>query len=552
MAIVSETIKNIIDLKQEDINNRKKGKKFKGGLLSNRDIAEQILGNRKAESTVRRIWREYCLKGYYRGYTGSSPIAGGTYSEPKELQGSFKGKRFVFTSAQNNTFSHKPFVDSLLHYVDYIGAELVVGTFSYNKNGFQNGIKDKKDDWIDARLEPFICNEQRRITKGLVWCGELNILPTAAAPLTGFKNYCGADSVIIPHAKHAAESVATTPCVDTKIMYTTGAATLANYVEKTAGQKGKWWHTIGAVVVEVDEEGDWFVRQINCVGDTGEFQDLNTVVNPSGVKGIQTSVAGIQWGDIHANTLSEDIKKVNWGSKGIAETLNPDVQFAHDCLNFSDPNGHHTRDDPYYRFSAFVNGTPTIEDEVKSTYSIIDKMAEFGEVVVVESNHDLHLEQYLKQGCYKKDPRNALFFLRMQTLNYEAIARGEKLQTFKTACEMVNGTIPNNVRFLKTDESYNFCGIECGVHSHNGANGSKGSINGYANMGVRFNIGHSHSFGIKGPVFQAGVCMVQEDSGYAKGPSSWSITHILTYGNGKRTGLTLKWSDEQQRWKWRA
>lgn len=551
MALENHIIQEIIDLKQQDESNRLSNK-FKGKLLSNRDIAEQVLGTRGAESTVRRVWKKYHKQGHYKGVTGSNPIAGGTYSEPKELQGNFKGKRFVFTSAQNNTFSHKPFVDSLLHYVNHVGAELVVGTFSYNKNGFQNGVKDKKEDWIDSRLKPFICNEQKRVAKGLVWCGELNILPTAATPLSGFKNYCGADSVIIPHTKHAAESVATPPSVDTKIMYTTGAATLANYVEKTAGQKGKWWHTIGAVVVEVDEEGDWFVRQINCVNSNGEFQDLNLKVSPKGILDTKANVAGIQWGDIHANTLSDSIKNVNWGAKSISEALRPDVQFAHDCLNFSDPNGHHTRDDPYYRFASFVNNTPTIEEEVKQTYDVLEMMTNYGDVVVVESNHDLHLEQYLKQGCYKKDPRNALFFLRMQTLNYEAIARGEKLQTFKTACEQVSGGVSDKITYLKTDEPYNFYGIECGAHSHKGANGSRGSINGYANMGVRFNIGHSHSFGIRGSVFQSGVCMRQEDSGYAQGPSSWSVTHILTYNTGKRTGITLKWSEKQQRWKWRA
>ncbi|CAH9014402.1 putative phage DNA transfer protein [Vibrio phage 501E54-1] len=551
MPISNESVQEIIDLKSQ-AEMDKQNTKFKGVIKNNSDIAEEVLGSRSAESSVRRIWKRYCEQGNYNGVVGSNPIAGGTYSEPEELQGDFRGKRFVFISAQNNTFRHAPFVESLFHYVDHIGAELVVGTFSYNKSGFQNGVKGEKEEWIDAKLKPYICNEQRRIAKGLVWCGELNILPTAATPLTGFKNYCGADSIIVPHAKHAAESVATPPSVDTKIMYTTGAATLDNYVQKTAGQKGKWWHTIGAVVVEVDDEGDWFVRQINCVNSSGEFQDLNLKVTPKGVVDTKANVAGIQWGDIHANTLSATIKKVNWGANSIAEVLKPEVQFAHDCLNFSDPNGHHTKDDPYYRFSSYVNNAPTIEQEVKQTYDVLEIMTNHGEVVVVESNHDLHLEQYLKQGCYKKDPRNALFFLRMQTLNYEAIARKEKLQTFKTACEMVNGGLSEKITFLKTDEPYNFYGIECGIHSHNGANGSRGSINGFANMGVRFNIGHSHSFGIRGSVFQSGVCMVQEDSGYAKGASSWSITHIITYNTGKRTGLTLKWSTKQKRWKWRG
>ena len=56
-------------------------------------------------------------------------------------------------------------------------------------------------------------------------------------------------------------------------------------------------------------------------------------------------------------------------------------------------------------------------------------------------------------------------------------------------------------------------------------------------MGRRANTGHTHSAGIIEGLYVAGVCALVQ--GYNRGPSSWSITHILTYKNGKRALVTM-------------
>ena len=124
--------------------------------MTNYDIAEMVLGSRKAESTVRRVWEGYLAKGHYRSVTGSAPIAGGSISSPEEHRERAKGKRFVITSAQNNTFIHEKFLDSLLAYCDDKDAQLIVSGFYYNKNGFQNGKRE--DAWFDKRILPYMVN----------------------------------------------------------------------------------------------------------------------------------------------------------------------------------------------------------------------------------------------------------------------------------------------------------------------------------------------------------------------------------------------------------
>lgn len=63
MAIAAIKVQEIIKLKLEDEKIRIKGLKGK----SNCSIAEEVLGSRSAESTVRRIFKEYKKSGNYRG-----------------------------------------------------------------------------------------------------------------------------------------------------------------------------------------------------------------------------------------------------------------------------------------------------------------------------------------------------------------------------------------------------------------------------------------------------------------------------------------------------
>jgi len=538
MALEGFIVKQIIDAKMQDEVNRN-DKKFKGVLLSNRDIAEIVLGNRKAESTVRGVWKGYRNKGHYRGIVGSSPIAGGSVSSPIAKRKQLEGTKFVITSAQNNTHVHEDFLNSLLQYCEVEGAELLVSSFYYNKNGFQNGKGG--DCWFDSRIKPYLVNESVQICEGLVFCGELNILPTAVNPISGLHNYTGDQSAIIPHSKLQLESIPTPQHKEAKLMYTTGTVTQRNYVQQKAGQKAEWHHAFAALVVEVDEDGDWFVRQLNAESGTGNFYDLSWYYTPQGKDELQHTTPALQFGDIHMDKLTKDVADMCWGGEdSIAAYLQPDNFIVHDMHDHSRRN-HHNIKDAYFLFKQFHDKKECVREEVEKTVDMLQEMSNhYGQVVVVESNHDLALERWLKEQNYKNDPVNAVFFLEMQLENYRCMQEGGTLQTFKTACELVSEEPLNNVTFLKTDESFELCGVEMGQHGHNGTGGARGSIQAFQKQGIKFNIGHSHSCNIKDGVYQAGACMKVEDSGYAVGGSSWSISHIVTYSNGKRAIITCR------------
>jgi len=533
MALSEKATQQIITLLTESLELQRKGKKG----YANTKIAHDVLSNSKAESTVRRIKRTLLDSGNYRGYVGQKPIASGSLTVPKAKRGKFTGKRYVFTSAQNNTFVHEGFLASLQTYCEHNCAELVVSSFHYNKNGFQKGANGEV--WFDARVKELLCDKPMQVAKGLVFCGEFDILPTAVTPLSGLHNYTSDESAIIPHAKLQMESVPTPKFDAPKMMYTTGCLTQMNYKQMKSGIKSEWHHIFAALVVEIDADGDWFVRQLTAKSDTGEFYDLDKHYTPCGVTGGH-SVEALNYGDIHAAGVDEVVADISWRNRdSILDVLKPKYQFLSDVMDQKARNHHNIRD-AHFLFKMFNEKTESVLDEVVLTANIIkETLRPFSKTVVVESNHNLAITKWLKEQDYRKDPVNAIFFLEMQTAIYKSLQKGESLHVFDYACNTyVDGM--EDVLFLKEDESFRIAGnIEAGAHGHLGCNGSRPSMQTYLKLGIKHNLGHVHGAAIREGVFYAGMSG-KLDQKYNKGGSSWNHSHIVTYSNGKRAIVTIK------------
>ena len=474
---------------------------------------------------------------------GEKPVASGSVNDHHEDIETLGVGTYIAISAQNNTYVHNNFMDSLEVMAAEKEAKILCGTFTYNKSGFQNLSKDD-ELWYDPRIQKYILDRPVMLCDDLVWCGELNILPTAVNPLSGLHSYTRNASGIIPHAKLQLESIPTHKTEPAKMMYTTGAVTKRNYIQKKAGQKAEFHHVFGALVIEVDKDGTWFVRQLIAEKETGCFYDLNKYYTPKGSYDSHY-VESVNWGDLHSEKKDDQVYDISFRNPdSILDTLKPKYQFVNDVLDFTSRN-HHNINDPYFRFSKYVEDKDSVKDNILDVIGTLKSMHRpFCQTVVVESNHDLALERWLKTADYKADPANALFFLECQLEKYRSIERGERdfsifEWTVKHHCEDLR-----NVRFLRTDESFRICdedgrGIECGQHGHNGANGSRGGIAVFQRMGSRYNVGHTHTAMIKDGVYYAGVSG-SLDMGYNVGGSSWSNSHIVTYPNGKRAIITIR------------
>ena len=499
-------------------------------------------------------------------------------------------KRYLCTSAQNNTYLHEELWTNLLVFAEHMNAEILVSRFAYQRSGLNRG-GDKAlwaTNYEDARLEmrgatasddataaleidhetlygsdryiwarevyDYASDERLELAPGLVWCGEWQRNPTVESPLAGFQVYTGQRSGIFPHTKLQMESVPTSKHEPAKFNYTTGTITLRNYIQKGSGLKAEFHHCYGALLVEVDSDGDWFVRQISADSD-GTFYDLDTKVQ-DGLVTTGHRIEALTLGDIHEDKKDPTVHQLQ---ADIHEEMRPKETFYHDILNFGRRN-HHEIKDPFKRFENWVEGTECVRDEVEKAMRYLDHQAEhFSETqhVVVDSNHDRALERWLRENDWKTDPVNMMFYMESCHAKLGSIWR-QKQDDFHMLRhwwyewnQYALETQPlENVIFLDEDESYVICddehgGIEGGMHGHLGANGARGAIRAFAKMGRRANIGHSHSAGIFEGIWQAGTSSLME-LGYNRGLSSWSHTHIFTYGNGKRCMITMR------NGKWRA
>ena len=473
------------------------------------------------------------------------PLTGGTERATKALHKTVpkRGvKRYLITSAQNNTLMHEANWSNLLALKKYYNAELLVGTYTYNKNAFgklsvKAGTKAKPETelWYDERLLPYIEDHNVDLAPGLRWCGRMNTLPTATNPLSGFETYTGRKSGIFPHAKHAMQSVPSGKFEDTKFNYTTGTTTLQNYVQKTAGIKAEHHHTYGALLVEVTAGGNWYVRQLQT-DKHGLMQDLQVSADDGRIRK-RSEIASITWGDVHGESIDPTIRELAWGKGGILDELKPSYQFCHDLIDFG-PRNHHNRGDPHFRFKRHVQGKDTVQAEMEFAAELLHQMQrKKTKTVVVNSNHDNALARWLREADYRTDPANAMFFLECQLECYKAIEDGDQdFMIFEHV--LVSLGIPEYVRFLREDESCIIAGIEQGNHGHLGPNGSYGSPRALAKQGRKQNTDHTHTCGILDGVYTGGT-MSLLDLLYNKGPSSWSHSFIVTYRNGKRTIVTI-------------
>jgi hypothetical protein len=480
----------------------------------------------------------------------TKPVAGGRAKaqSPARVAAPTQGvRRFILTCAQNNTHTHTPTLANLRAFAEHYKAEMLCSSFTYNQNAYghmavKRGTKklEERALWYDPEIAELLDASDRDIelAPGLVWCGRMNILPTARRPLQGFENHTGRKSGIFPHVKQEMESIASGKNEAAKFNYTTGTVTQQNYIQKREGIRAEDYHAYGGLIVEVTPRG-WYVRQLRQ-DSKGRMYDWDLCAQDGKItKG--HPVEGINWGDSHADEADPQVRELSFGKGGMLDELRPSYQFFNDILSFR--RSHHELGNPHKMFERFVNGQESVEQEVLIVKELLEQAErEWCQSVVVDSNHDNMLTRWLREADYRKDPINAIFFLECQLAKYRAIkARDKNFHMVEAVMRQMG--CPKRVRFLREDESFITCrdsrgGIENGMHGHLGINGAKGSPEQFTKMGRAANTGHTHSAGIRDLVFTAGTSSML-DLGYNRGPGSWSHSHIVTYKGGTRAIVTM-------------
>lgn len=496
------------------------------------------------------------MKPVHDGNPDNDPIVLGRL-QPREtfirdLPNDGEVNTYIITGAVNNSELHRPFWRNLKALAKYYDAELMVRRIAYNLAAYRRRgpgteltASDGDDDiWYPPEVRDYICEDRVVLAPGLHWAGDAPMTATAVNPLSGYDTFTGSASGIFAATKMQMRSIASMPDHPAKLLYTTGVCTLRNYSETKTGQKADWHHVYGALIVEVDADGDWFVRQL-AADDTGCFNDLDLRVSKSRIsKGKR--VRAFTPGDLHKRKLDDDIKDALFDDGGLVDVLQPQYVFCHD-IHDHESGSHHNKRRPLRKLKLANAGLNVVRDELADAAELLHDIArEWLKIVIVPSNHHDHLERWLDETDWRDDPTNADYYLEL-ALAAVANVENDDFDLFRHAIETLG--CPDNVLFLARNESFMLDEVEHSQHGDMGPNGARGTLSNLSKTAMKMTIGHGHSAGIQDGCYQVGVMAGDINTfemGYNFGPSSWSRTGCVQYPSGKRTLVTMRGT------KWRA
>lgn len=450
---------------------------------------------------------------------------------------SIEGTRFLVTCGQNNTDANKAFFETLKRYAEYNKAQLIICPTLYNKNAYRQPDEiDSEGVHFDPVIMPYMVDHSVMLGGKVFLAAGSNVSPTCRNPLSGYENISMADNVIIPACQIALKVLPALKPNKSRRMFSTGAVTLRNMLNRKAGDTAL--HQSGALIVEI--EGDKVnIRQLELVSGAGGFYDQGTYYSLNGDINSGHSPAAIQLGDIHAEHLDKQTRnKV----LDFLYEYKPQKVICHDVSDFRSRN-HHNRGQGSFRFATDLKQSSIVQD-INQVTSILDAIADYcGNIEIIESNHDLALQAFLESTMANKEPFdsiNAEFTYSALTAMLQTTRWGNHWNALKWACNAsdVYDSFSNRLEGLKYPEKVNFNlasnsvqieGIEQ-THGHVGASGARGNPTGYSRLGHPVSTGHTHSPSIIGLCYTAGVCSTTLSMGYNDvGASSWAMAHVVTW-----------------------
>lgn len=451
-------------------------------------------------------------------------------------------QRYLITAAQNYTPVHRGFVASLLRAKRRLKAELLVIPIRYQNPTSVFTERQKKLDLVFPRvIEKYLWSVRKNLNPNLVLLADIKVQPTASEPLMGYEGITHGESGILAHTKLQLRVVATPSNKFPKLLTTTGACTLPNYTDSSAGKKGEFHHTLGAVLVEI--QGKTFhLRHLNAKNN-GEFTDAGTglTFSPSGIRKMARPLALVM-GDTHVDYIDKKVERATFGKGGMVDVLNPEVLVFHDLLDAYSVNPHH-RKNPFLNYAKLVAGLADVNREIiRAVNFVTDRTRLDRKSVIIASNHNDFVNRYIKDIDWREDLGNAKFYLQtaLHLLDHCLIdEHGFSMpDPFGFWFKKIAKGDDKNVRVLGRDESLTLGGVELSMHGDIGPSGTRGSIRNLRRVGVKSIIGHSHSPGINEGCYQVGTSTSLKLE-YNIGPNAWLNTHCVLHADGKRQLISI-------------
>lgn len=425
-------------------------------------------------------------------------------------------KKFIVTWAQNATPVHNSFFNNLEAYADFHKAGLHVIAGRY-KNPTSVFTDVKHEEWVDEVM-PYLDANRHNIHPYLQVLSDLKISPTASTPLSGLNGITELETCIIGHPRQHLKSLPVLDGYPNKLLVSTGSCTIENYTDSKSGKKGEFHHSLGAVMVELDED-DFHIRHISADED-GDFYDLFYKVEEGEVLKNNDGSEFAVLGDLHLQY--EDKTALN-SALDLLDKMQPNHTILHDIFN-GHSISHHERRNPFALMQRELDGSWSLDEEISYTIDWLNKN-KHRNLVVARGNHEDHLDQWLVSSDWRKDNNKYQYFKYGSILAENKAPKG-------IIPYLIDQEFKGEVKTLGLNESYRVLDWELSIHGHLGASGSRGSHTQYKNLNTKNVTAHGHHPHKEDGHVSVGT-MTKLRLDYNKGLSNWMHNLALGYSNGK-------------------
>lgn len=455
-----------------------------------------------------------------------------------------KAKGLVVTAAQFGATLNKWYWKSLLNYAKHMEYQIVVLPIKYGTinimespdtheefiaSTFPNELKgyllldDYDHKYIrlsTARLRPTL---QRFLTDSVCSIGGDQALILAAPTIElDFRPRVGKDQP--------------------KAIMTTGAVTYPNYSLDKLGQQDRTGliasknHCYGAVVIEHDV-GCYHFRHVQA-NKRGMFYDIDLLVNSRSVTKVSGHVEALVCGDYHNGKTDKRVKRVTF--KSIVPALRPRKLVLHDFVD-GDSISHHGEHEVSRLAHMGAKQWNSLKDELDDVVAELERIHAMlpptTEIVLVASNHNEFVQEYINSMRWTKDQTNLKIGATLFSMMVNSIPESSP----KVDARAVDPTIlwirehAPFVKCLGRKDSYLFRDIILSMHGDIGSKGQRAtSLKSFGVMNFRVVIGHTHTAGILGGGLWKVGTMTPRMQFYVNGPATtWTNTDAIVYKNGQ-------------------
>lgn len=443
-----------------------------------------------------------------------------------------KHKIFVISGVQNDTEINQQFLASINGYCDRRNAKLILMP-----------IKFKYRETSEFRVESeSMIFDSLALHPKLRLMANLPINPAIESPLSSLENMSKGDSLIVAGTTlqmMMLPTLGTSPA----LVHSTGAISYPNVTTTKQGIKCAFNHSFAALVVEIDDD-TFHIRVLNGDDNNG-FYDIDGYQSGNIFTQLK-SIEALVMGDVHVANVSESVVSATFTDyNSIVNTLNPKNIVLHDLLDMASENHHNV--DIFSKFTNHINMKNNVENELNETAQfLVDYIPAGTNAVIVESNHNAHLDKWLLDYPTKHQTLvNSKFYHRMMYAMLDNIeSTGKKQNSFELWLnDYTENDLPNLV-FTSNYESYKIKDVELKLHGDRGIGGARGNSISFAKLPVKTITGHSHSAKIHLGNWVTGTSS-KLNLGYNDGtPTTWVNAHVIIYNNGCRQMLIIndgKW-----------